>query len=111
MFTKRSVATVIILTIVTCGFYSLYWYWSAMKELYAAGGQSIGNLDPVVQFILLFVYVGSVFFGINANNNLNAVKAQRGIQPADNQVLYIILSLICPIILIAMVQDEMNKLA
>ncbi len=111
MFTKKSVATVIILTFVTCGIYGLFWYWNAIKELHSAGGESLGNLDPVVQFILLFVYVGGVFFAINANNNLNAVKRMRGIPETDNQVLYIILSLICPIILVALVQDEMNKLA
>ena len=111
MFTKRSVATVIILSIVTCGIYSLYWFWVAIKELYEAGHKSIGNLEPVIQFILIFVYVGGIFFAINADANLNEARAQKGIAAVDNKVLYIILAIVCPIVMVALVQNEMNKLA
>ena len=71
MFKQRSVALVIVLSIVTCGIYALVWYWSAISELYNAGRKSIGNLEPVIQFILLFFYVGEIFFAINACDNLN----------------------------------------
>lgn len=111
MFTKRSVATVVILSIVTCGIYTLVWYWLAMKELYNAGGKSLGNLDPVIQFILLFFYVGGIFFAINASDNIDAVRVQRGMPPLDNKILYIILSLFIPIVMIALIQNEMNQLA
>ncbi len=110
MFTKRSLATVIILTIVTCGIYGYVWYWSAMHELYSAGNKSIGNLDATVQFILLFLYVGGIFFAINSNDNLNAVRESRGLAAKDNKVLYIVLALVCPIAMIALVQNEMNQL-
>ena len=102
---------VVVLTIVTCGIYGLVWYWNAMHELYNAGHKSIGNLDPVIQFILLFVYVGGVFFAINADDNLNEIRAQKGMPQADNKILYVIFSLICPIVTIALVQNEMNQLS
>ncbi len=110
MFTNKSVVSVIILSIVTCGIYGLIWYWNAINELYRAGGKSIGNLEPVIQFILLFFYVGGIFFAINADDNLNEVKRQRGIPTSDNKTLYIILALLFPIAMMALVQDEMNKL-
>lgn len=110
MFTKRSVATVVILSIVTCGIYGLYWYWVSMNELYNAGRKSIGDLPPVVQFILMFFYVGGVFFAINANDNINEVKMRNGMPAADNKILWIILSLVFPIAMIALVQNEMNSL-
>ncbi|MCR4644445.1 MAG: DUF4234 domain-containing protein [Oscillospiraceae bacterium] len=111
MFTQKSPVTVVILSIVTCGIYALVWYYNAIKELYNAGQKSIGNLDPMIQFLLFFVYVGGIFFAINANDNLNAVRVQRGQAEVDNKVLYIILSLVFPPALMYMVQDEMNKLA
>ena len=111
MLTKRSLATVIILSIVTCGIYGYIWYWSAMHELYNAGGKSIGNLDATVQFILLFLYVGGIFFAINANDNLNVIRASKGLAEKDNKVLYIVLALVCPIAMWALVQNEMNQLA
>ncbi len=112
MFTQKSVATVVILTIVTCGIYGLVWYWGAMHELYNAGGQSVAGLDPTIQFILLFLYVGGIFFAINADDNLNAVKQQRGLPPSDNKILYILLSVLgLGIVVMALVQNEMNQLA
>lgn len=110
MFKNRSVALVIILTIVTCGIYSLVWYWQVISELYKAGGKSIGNLEPVIQFILLFFYVGEIFFAINAADNLNEVRAQRGLPQKDDKVLYVVFSLLCPIVTMALVQNEMNQL-
>ncbi|MBR4319424.1 MAG: DUF4234 domain-containing protein, partial [Oscillospiraceae bacterium] len=94
MFTQKSVATVVILTIITCGIYGIIWYWNAINELYKAGGKAVGNMEPVIQFILMFFYVGGIIFAINADDNLNAVKAQRGLLTSDNKALYIVLSLV-----------------
>ena len=82
--TKRSVATVIILTIVTCGIYGWYWMYTTSNELQKESGQS--QLSPMA--ILL--------------------NARRGIT-SDNNVLYIILGLFIPIVLIGIVQNEINK--
>ena len=111
MFKNRSVATVVILTIVTCGIYGLYWYWVAINELYNAGHKSIADLSPVIQFILMFFYVGGIFFAINAEDNLNEARKAKGLEVTDNKVLYIILAICIPIVLMALVQTEMNKLA
>ncbi len=111
MFTKRSVVTVIILTIITCGIYGLYWYYKTMEEMYNAGGKSLGNLTPIIQFVLLFFYVGGVIFAINADDNINEVKARMGISPSDQKIAYILLELVFPIAVLALVQNEMNQLA
>ena len=112
MFTKRSIGMFILLSIVTCGIYLLIWYWHTMAELYRAGGKSIGNLEPTIQFILLFFYVGGVFFAINADDNLNAVREQRGLPRQDNKVLYLVLEVLgLGLITCALVQSEMNRLA
>ena len=111
MLKKRNIATVIILSIVTCGIYMIVWFYQAINELYNAGHKSIGDLSPIIQFILMFLYVGGVFFAINANDNLNEVRAQKGQAAADNKILYIVLALVLPIVLVALVQNEMNKLA
>ena len=111
MFTQKSPVTVVILSIVTCGIYAIIWYFKAIQELYNAGHKSVGNLDPMIQFLLFFVYVGGIIFAINANDNLNAVRAQKGQPEVDNKVMYVILSIVFWPALAYMVQDEMNKLA
>lgn len=109
MLKKRSVPAIVILTIVTCGIYGLYWSWCAIKELHEAGKSS--NMAPLAQFLLFFVYVGGIIFGINANENLNAIRRAKGVPEKDNKVLYIVLYIFLPIVAMALIQKEMNELA
>lgn len=108
--TNRSVATVIILTIVTCGIYGLYWLYVTADGLENYG--RTGSISPVVQLVLaIFIPVaGFVFFAIAANDNLNSIRAQRGLMAVDNKVAYILLGLFIPIVLMGLVQNEINNI-
>lgn len=108
MLKERNVVTVIILSIVTCGIYSLYWTYVTMDALDKEGQAS--NMPVIAQFLLLFVYVGYILFGINADANINAIKEKKGVATADNKVLWLILGLVFPIALIALIQNEINQL-
>lgn len=109
MLKQRSVAMVIILSIVTCGIYALYRTYVTMDALDKEGQSS--NMPVIAQFLLLFFYVGYILFGLNADANINAIKQQRGIPTSDNKVLWVILGLVFPIALVAIVQAEINKIA
>lgn len=111
MLTRREIVTVILLSIVTCGIYSIYWTYVTMEALDREGQSS--NMPVIAQFLLaLFLgSVGYLLFGMNANANLNAIRARRGYPQKDDQVLYMILGFVIPIVLVCMVQDEINKLA
>ncbi len=112
MLTNRSVVTVIILTIITCGIYGWYWVYKTAQELEDAG-QSGSGVNPTVTLILciIFPYVGFLLFGMNADQNLNNIKMRSGRPTTDNKVLYMILGFIIPIVLVGLVQSEINKLA
>ncbi len=109
MVKNRSVAMVVILSIVTCGIYGLYWYWCAMKELDEAGQSS--NMPVIAQFLLLFVYVGGIIFAINADNNINAIRGAKGLPAKDNKIIWIVLFILIPVVGMALVQNEMNEIA
>ena len=109
MLKNRSVAMVIILSIVTCGIYSLYWAYVTVTALDEEGNAS--NMPAIVQFILFFLYVGYIVFAINANNNLNAIRAKKGLPEKDQMVIYLLLGIFIPIVLVALVQNEINELA
>lgn len=109
MLQNRNIVTVIILSIVTCGIYDLIWCWQTMNALHNEGKKSL--VDPIVQFILLFFYVGFIVFALCADANLNSIREQRGIPAKDNKILYIILGIVCPVALIAIVQNDINELA
>ncbi len=108
---KRSIAAVIILSIITCGIYSWYWVYTTAKDLEDEGHS--GGTSPTVQLVLsIFIYVvGYILFGMAADANINAIKSKRGIPTSDNKVVYIILAIFIPIVLVGLVQNEVNKLA
>ncbi len=109
MLENKNVVTVILLSIVTCGIYSLVWCWKTMSALHTQGQKSL--VEPIVQFILLFFYIGYIIFALCADANLNSIREQRGLPVKDNKILYIILAIVCPIALIAIVQNDINELA
>lgn len=109
MLENKNVVTVIILSIVTCGIYALIWSWKTMNALHNQGQKSL--VDPIVQFILLFFYIGYIVFALCADANLNSIREQRGLATKDNKILYLILALVFPIALIAIVQNDINELA
>ena len=111
MLQNRSIVSVIILTIVTCGIYGLYWVYDTMNSLEQTTGHESGVNALATLLLCIFIEpVGFVMFGIGANEQLNRIKEQRGIPTTDNQVMYILLGLFLPIVLIPIVQDEINKL-
>lgn len=109
MLKQRNLAVVILLCLVTCGIYPLIWCFSTMKALDEEGGAS--NMPYIVQFILLFFYIGYIVFALNADSNLNAIRTKKGLEPKDSKVLYLILGIICPVALIAIVQNDINQIA
>lgn len=107
---NRNLAVFIILLLVTCGIYGLYWLYVATDDL-EKQGQAGGQSAMIILIVSIFLpWVGYLLFGISANDNLNNIKAQRGIEQTDNKVLYIILAIVCPIIVPILVQAEINKL-
>ena len=68
----------------------------------------IVRIRPMLAHVIF--YVGEIFFAINAADNLNEVRAQKGLPAKDDKVLYVVFSLICPIVTMALVQNEMNNM-
>lgn len=106
----RSIATVIILSIVTCGIYGLYWLYVTASDLEREG--QTNSASPTLQLLLaiFFGFVGYILFAIAADANLNSIKSRSGLMPSDNKVVYIILALFIPVVLVGLVQNEINHL-
>ena len=68
MLQNRSIAMVIILGLVTCGIYPLYWLYQTATGLENEGHSGAG-LDPVLIVVisLFFPYVGYLLFGMSAD--------------------------------------------
>ena len=108
---QRSVGIAILLSIITCGIYGIYWLIMLNDETnYVSGHQQDGTSGGVV-FLLTLVTCG-YYWCYKQGEKLNEAKMQRGIMvDSSASVLYLILSIFgLSIVSYALMQSELNKM-
>ena len=112
MIQKRSIAVCIILSIVTCGIYGIYWFICLNNDANTASntfGTSRG-----VAFLLTLVTCGiyGFYWAYKQGEKIDAAKANRGIPSSNSGIVYLLLSIFgLSIVAWALMQNELNKLA
>lgn len=102
--TKRSIGTMIILSIITFGIYTLYWVIKFQIELKERTGEGFGGFGHFLMIIFTFgIYF--IYWQYAAGKRLNKLGAE------DNSTLYLILAIFFPIINPFLMQDQANRLA
>ena len=91
---KRSPAWVLVLSIITCGVYYLYWVYATSKDI----DEFLGETDiPPIVHVLLFLVTGSLYgYFWDYIIGQKTVKMQRkvGLPEKDNTILCIILDIL-----------------
>ena len=104
---KRNIGTCVVLSIVTCGIYGIFWAVKMLKEAVQVKDQ---NDDGLVE-ILLGIFLCPVGFYL-AEKKLTEGCQQKGIQHEDRTVLYLVLGFIgLGIVNYIMMQSDLNKIA
>ena len=110
MAEQRNVALCVILTMVTCGIYGIYWFICLVNDLNYATGDVQSPSGGMV-FLLDIVTCGiyGLYWCYKAGDKIDRVKQQWGIPSSNTGILYLILSLIgLDIVVWALVQSEVN---
>lgn len=110
---RRSVGVAIILSIITCGIYGIYWLISLANELNTASGRYSDTSGGMV-FLLTLVTCGIYgwFWLYKAGEKVDIIKSNRGVPSSGTGILYIVLSLFgLSIIDYALIQSELNNVA
>ena len=105
---KRSVATVVILSIITCGIYTIVMSYIIINEMEREGAKPA---VPSVVVLLLMIFAGSVggaLLGYAGNDALNQIRRQWGLPEQDNLVLWLVLGIFFPLITLALIQNSVN---
>lgn len=103
----RNIVTCIILTIITCGIYGIYWAICLAREAVAVKDPE----DSGVLEIVLMLFLPFLGFFL-AEQKLAKGCEEKGIPHNDNAVLYLILGLVgLSIVNYCMMQNDLNKLA
>lgn len=110
MITKRNVAVCVILSIVTCGIYMLYWYVCVVNEVDAvteAPGPG-GGMCLLLTIVTCGIY--NVYWGWKMGDKLDASRARHGVVPGSFAILFLLLNLFgLTIVSLAISQSELNK--
>ncbi|MBZ0115567.1 MAG: DUF4234 domain-containing protein [Sandaracinaceae bacterium] len=114
---RREAWLVIVLSVVTCGIYYFYWQYATTSELKQVSGRDDLNpgLDLLITILLCGVY--GIYVQYRNAQVVHQVLAQRGQPHEDRSQFILILHLVhlvtgvTGIIAMAILQDELNKLA
>lgn len=104
---KRNIVTAIILSIITCGIYAIYWTVCLAREAVSVKDPA----DSGVLEIVLMLLISPVGFFL-AERKLNEGCAAKGIQHSDNSIIYLVIGLLgFSIINFCLMQSDLNKIA
>lgn len=114
--TKRSVGTVILLSIITCGIYFLFWYVDVTNDIEAElGSESDGSCASGGMALLFAIITCGIYYfywWFKQAKRMEQVGELRSVRISDNSLVYLILSLFgLSIIGVALLQSDINKVA
>lgn len=104
----RSVGVCIVLSLVTCGIYSLYWIYCVHNDVQEVSGVPMGVSGGMV--ILLNIVTCGIY-GIYWNYKMGQMlDGAKGLPNGNSGILYLVLALFgFGIISLALMQSELNR--
>ncbi|WP_040950847.1 DUF4234 domain-containing protein [Gorillibacterium massiliense] len=111
MVTKRSVATAIIFTFITCGIYGIYWFICLTNDVGTLSGDD--RFTGGKHFLLTLVTCGiwGYVWCYQLGKHIQEAQMRSGYPASDNSVLFIILNLFgLSIVTYGIAQADVNKL-
>ncbi|PWW08623.1 uncharacterized protein DUF4234 [Paenibacillus cellulosilyticus] len=110
--TQRSIALSIILSLVTCGIYAIYWFIVLTNDVGKLSGDN--NFTGGKHFLLTLVTCGiwSYVWAYQVGKHVEEAQRQRGMHSSDNSILYLVLTFFgLGIVAYAIAQSDVNKMA
>lgn len=112
MVRSRSIAGAILLSIITCGLFTLYWMYKIFEESRYISGDNEGSagLDLLLTFITCGIY--GYFAVYKASKRLYHAELQHGSPYAsDESVLVVVMYFFLSLVSLALLQSKINKFA
>lgn len=108
---RRSVALGILLTVITCGIYGLYWFVCLTDDTNIAAGEN--GTSGIMALLLTLITCGiyGLFWAYKCGEKLDKAKSDRGMPASNGGILYLILYMFGGVIAYALIQNELNKLS
>lgn len=111
MIQPRNIPLSIILTLITCGIYGIYWFIVLTDEVGRLSGDP--DFTGLKHFLLSLITCGiwSLVWAYQIGKHVAAAQYQRGRLVNDNSVIYLVLGIFgLGIVTYALVQNEVNSM-
>lgn len=109
---KREIALTIILSIVTCGIYGIYWFIVLTDDINTVSGDNKTSGGMAFLYSLLTCGIYTFIWNYKMGKNLYEAGQKYGKNISDNSILYLILSLFgFGIVSYALMQNDLNHFA
>lgn len=113
MVEKRNIAVAIILSIITCGIYGIYWFIKLTDEINYASGHP-QDVSGGMAFLLTLVTCGiyGYIWYYKMGEKLDELAMAKGMPTQSRGIVYLILGLFgFGIVSYALMQDSINQMA
>lgn len=111
MLQKRNIGLALILTILTCGLYSIYWFVKLTDEAkYLSGNQEevSGGMALLLTIVTCGIYI--LFWNYKMGKTIYMAQERAGSMKQDNSVLYLVLGIFqLTIISYCIMQSDINN--
>ena len=116
MIQRRSIAMCMILSLVTCGIYGIYWFVVLTDDANTLlpDNKGLNNTSGGVAFLLSLVTCGiyGLYWAYKQGEKIDEAKTARGIMSSNSGVIYLLLTIFgFGIIAEALMQNELNSMA
>lgn len=110
---ERNLATQIVLSLVTCGIYGLYWLYTLTEDTNRISGDpNAVNGGTTILYSLVTCGIYTYFWMYKRGEIIDNYKMQRGYPSGSLGVLYLVLTFCgLGIVSYALMQNEINKIA
>ena len=114
MIQERNIALCVVLSIITCGIYSIYWEVCVVNDLKVASDRPAdqsGGMVVILSIVTCGIY--AIYWAYTAGEKVQAAQAKHGLPSDQNQaIIYLILTIFgLGIVTFCLIQMELNKIA
>ncbi len=109
---KRNIAVCIILSLVTCGIYGIYWFIVLTDNTNSISGQENATSGGMAfLWTLLTCGIYAIFWYYKMGEEIDMAKRNRGMSSQNSGILYLLLGIFgFGIISYALIQNELNTM-
>lgn len=112
MLQKKNIAVYIILSIVTCGIFGMYWLVVLNNDCNTVANEPNGTSGGIV-LLLTIVTCGiyGIYWCYKMGQNLDIAYQNRGMAPSNKSIILLVLAIFgLAIVSYAIIQDDVNKI-